>query len=108
LHHLKRARRLGSDLGPVLNIDGKDIKEIYIGFRAACRRAGIADVSPHTLRHTAATWLMQAGVPTWEAAGFLAMSEKMLIDVYGHHHPDFMRGAAEAMGRRNSVRRMSA
>jgi integrase len=47
-------------------------------------------VSPHTLRHTAATWLMQIGVSTWEAAGFLGMSEKTLRDVYGHHHPDYL------------------
>jgi integrase len=59
-------------------------------------------VSRHTLRHTAATWLMQEGVPTWDAAGFLPMSEKMLIEVYGHHHPDYMKGAAEAISKRGS------
>jgi integrase len=46
------------------------------------------DVIPHTLRHTAATWLMQLGVDMWEAAGYLGMSIKMLEEVYGHHHPD--------------------
>jgi hypothetical protein len=50
---------------------------------------------------------MQSGVKTWEAAGFLAMSEKMLIEVYGHHHPDFQKQAAEALGRK-SFRRISA
>jgi NTE family protein len=30
--------------------------------------------APHALRHTAATWLMQRGLPVWEAAGFLGMS----------------------------------
>jgi integrase len=33
------------------------------------------NVTPHTLRHTAATWLMQRAAPMWEAAGFLGMSE---------------------------------
>src|SRR5262245_44563319 len=65
-----------------------------------CKRAALDDVTPHTLRHTAATWLMQRGTPTWEASGFLAMSEKMLRDVYGHHHPDFQKEAAENIGRR--------
>ena len=55
-------------------------------------------VSPHTLRHTAATWLMQIGVSTWDAAGFLGMSERTLRDVYGHHHPDYLQGAAKAIG----------
>jgi hypothetical protein len=36
----------------------------------------------------------------WEAAGFLGMSERTLRDTYGHHHPDHLRGAAEAMGSR--------
>jgi integrase len=108
--HLIRARRRGSDVGYVLHISGKRIGNIKKGFAAACRRAGLKGVTPHTLRHTAATWLMQAGVPLWQAAGFLAMSEKTLRDVYGHHHPDYLREAAEAFGKRHRpiVRKMSA
>lgn len=64
----------------------------------ACAAAALGDeVTPHVLRHTCATWLMQSGkVTTWEAAGFLGMSEKMLRDVYGKHSPDFQRAAANA------------
>jgi hypothetical protein len=51
-----------------------------------------------TLRHTAATWLMQAGVDRWEAAGFLGMSVEMLDRVYGHHHLNHLRKAAHAIG----------
>jgi integrase len=40
-------------------------------------------------RHTAATWLMQAGVDAFEAAGYLGMSVETLLEVYGHHHPAF-------------------
>ena len=58
----------------------------------------------HTLRHTAATWLMQNGAPIWEAAGFLGMSEKTLRETYGHHHPHFMRGAVDAVGRKPAKR----
>jgi integrase len=100
LPHLERARRRGTDLGYVLHIDDQRIGNIKKGFAAACKRAGLECVSPHTLRHTAATWLMQKGVPLWEAAGFLAMSQETLQRVYGHHHPDFMKGAAEAIGAR--------
>ena len=100
LPHLRRARRRGTDLGYVCHIDGQRIGNVKKGFAATCERAGIEGVTPHTLRHTAATWLMQSGVKTWEAAGFLAMSEKTLIAVYGHHHPDYMREAARAIGAR--------
>jgi integrase len=54
-------------------------------------------VTPHTLRHTAATWLMQRGVPISQAAGYLGMSPMMIERTYGHHHPDYMRVAAAAI-----------
>ena len=50
-------------------------------FRAVAADAGLgADVTPHVLRHTAATWLMQAGTAPWEAAGFLGMTAETLIE----------------------------
>jgi integrase len=61
-------------------------------------------VTPHTLRHTAATWLMQRGVPIWEAAGVLGMSPEVLQNTYGHHHPDYLQGAASAIGQKGPER----
>lgn len=40
----------------------------------------LGKVTPHTLRHTAATCLTQRDVPIWEAAGFLGMSPEVLQD----------------------------
>jgi integrase len=51
----------------------------------------------HTLRHTAATWIMQAGVTPWEAAGYLGMSAETLERVYGHHSPHHQKAAASAV-----------
>ncbi len=100
LPHLRRARQRGTDLGYVLHIDGERIGDVKKGFAAACARAELKSVTPHTLRHTAATWLMQSGTAPWQAAGFLSMSTETLQRVYGHHHPDHMREAADAIGRR--------
>jgi integrase len=97
--HLRRARLRGSDLGPVIHINGKPIGNIKKGFAAACRRAGLEGVTPHTLRHTAASWLMQTGTEPLKAARYLAMSEKTLVNIYGHHAPDWLRDAANAIGR---------
>jgi len=55
-----------------------------------------ADVVRHTLRHTAATWLMQAGTEMWEAAGYLGMTKETLENTYGHHHPDHQSGVDNA------------
>jgi integrase len=61
------------------------------------------DVVPHTLRHTAATWLMQAGTDVWEAAGYLGMTVETLSARYGHHHPDHLSGARTAFDRMRIV-----
>ena len=60
-------------------------------------------MTPHTLRHTAATWFMQCGVPMWEVAGFLGMPAEVLLGTYGHHHPDFPHVAANAIASRHRV-----
>nr|WP_320416121.1 tyrosine-type recombinase/integrase [Bradyrhizobium roseus] len=77
---------------------------VKTGFASAVRLADLdvstGNVTPHTLRHTAATWLMQRGAAMWDAAGFLGMSEKTLRETYGYHHPEFLRGAAHAIASR--------
>jgi integrase len=102
LTHLRRWRRLGIANAHFVEWRAKPVASVKTGFASAVRLAGLSvaagNVTPHTLRHTAATWLMQRGAPIWEAAGFLGMSEKTLRDVYGHHHPDYLRGAAHAIG----------
>jgi hypothetical protein len=40
---------------------------------------------------------MQRGVTVWEGAGFLGMSAEVLLGTCGHHHPDFLHGAANAI-----------
>jgi hypothetical protein len=45
---------------------------------------------------------MQRGVPIWQAAGYLGMSAQMIERTYGHHHPDYMRGAAQAITSKQS------
>jgi len=69
-------------------------------FRRACEDAGLEGVTPHTLRHTAATWLMQRGTDLWEAAGFLGMTVETLEKTYGHHHPDFQAQAVKNIVRK--------
>lgn len=62
-------------------------------FETACKRAGLSDVTPHTLRHTWATWACRAGVPLWEIAGILGDDEQTVSKRYAHHSPDYLRKA---------------
>jgi integrase len=78
---------------------GKPVASVKTGFRRAASLAGLSGkVTPHTLRHTAATWLMQSGTDRWQAAGYLGMSVEMLEKVYGHHHPDHLQDAVAGIG----------
>jgi integrase len=108
LLHLRRARRRGTEMGYVLHINGERIGDIKKGFAAACQRAGLPGVTPHVLRHTCATWLMQRGTELWEASGFLSMSMETLQRVYAHHHPDFQQQAADNISRRPHIVRVIA
>ena len=74
---------------------GKPVKSVRTAWNNAREEAGLGeDAVRHTLRHTAATWLMQSGTSPWEASGFLGMSVETLVKHYGHHHPDYQREAA--------------
>jgi integrase len=98
LAHMRRWVRRGIVTSHFVEWQGAPVKSVKTGFRHAVGLAGLwGKVTPHTLRHTAATWLMQRGVPIWQAAGYLGMSSQMIERTYGHHHPDYMRGAAQAI-----------
>jgi integrase len=85
----------------VVEFHGQPVKSVKTAFNRAVTLAALSGrITPHTLRHTVATWLMQAGVDRWEAAGFLGMSVEMLKRVYGHHHPDHLHSTARAIGYR--------
>jgi len=84
----------------VVEWNGKPVKAIEKAFANAVADAGLGpDVTPRVLRHTAATWLMQSGTSPWEAAGILGMSLEMLLERYGHHHPDHLSGARKAFAK---------
>ena len=81
----------------VVEWDGHPVRRIGTTFRHIVKAAKLGpDVTPHTLRHTAATWMMQAGTDLWEAGGYLGMTAATLERVYGHHHPAHLENARSA------------
>jgi integrase len=99
LTHMRRWAAKGITRNSVVEWNGKPVKSVRKGFAAAVRAAGLGDdVTPHILRHTCATWLMQGGANLWDAAGFLGMTVQQLEVGYGHHHPDFQQEAVAALG----------
>jgi integrase len=56
-------------------------------------------ISPHTLRHTAATHMVVAGIPLAHVAQFLGNSISMIEKVYKHLEPGHLKEAADVMNR---------
>lgn len=72
-------------------------REAYTGFMRAVRAAGLKDVTPHTIRHTAATWMARQGQPMWKIAKVLGNSVTMVERVYAKHCPSDLRAAVEEL-----------
>lgn len=98
LAHLRRWKRMdGETVEFVVNFRGKKIDRPVSSWERIRAAANLpAYVTPHILRHSRATTMMRAGVNPWEAANALGMSLQVLTDVYGHHHPDWQKDAADA------------
>jgi len=95
--HLETAAKVRtSDF--VIEVDGRSIKSIRNGVKAAVRRAGLDGVSQYTLRHTAGVYMAQAGVPMEQIAEFMGhTSIETTRKHYARFHPDYLRGAASAL-----------
>lgn len=99
LSHMRRWHRNGARY--VVEYQGRpaDPKRAYRNLvRDVLGEEGVGVVR-HTLRHTAATWLMQSGVDMWQASGYLGMTRETLEQTYGHHHPDHQSAVGDAFTR---------
>lgn len=87
---LERAykRRSGQRVFPVASVKRP--------FSTAARRAGMPEVTPNVLRHTAATWMALAGVDLYAVGKMLGHSKVTTTQRYAKHHPDYLRDAARA------------
>lgn len=93
---LKTAKKLACG-DYVMEFNGQRVRSVRTAFKAACRRAGLSAVTPHVLRHTAATWAVMEGVPIGQVARLLGDSEKMVERVYGKHSPDYLKRAVASL-----------
>jgi integrase len=96
---LERARE-GAMTDYVIEWAGQPVKSIKRGFREAVKRAGLgADVTPHVLRHTAASWMAEAGVPMSEIAAVLGHRDSRTTErVYAKYSPEYLQRAVRALG----------
>lgn len=100
LPHLRRWQRLTARF--LIEWQGRPIaSQERRAWRNARELAGLgADVTPHVLRHTCATWLLQRGISIYDVAGVLGCGEDVVRRTYGHHAQDHLRTAVQAFSAR--------
>jgi len=82
----------------VIEYAGQRIKDGYNGFKRACVEAGVPWAHPHILRHSAATWMAEDGIPMPEIARFLGHSDSIITErIYAKYRPNYLRNAASSL-----------
>lgn len=113
--HLHCLARLWAKNGSTYLVDTNKhlrVDDLKNGFATAVRlgeelarkkghKVDLSGTTPHILRHTAITWAMQKGTPVWIVQGYFGVTQKMIDEVYAHHHPDFMAEGKAAMENKN-------
>jgi len=106
LAHIRRWKRRGIIAQYVVEWHGKPIASVKEGWKHALKLAGLdgRKIVPHSLRHSAASWLMQNGSSVFETARYLGMSEAMVERTYAHASPEYLKGAADRITRKRGAR----
>lgn len=87
---------------------GQKVGRLRTGFDKAVKDAGLKDVTPHVLRHTAAVHLVANGVPMQKVSQYLGHSSIAVTErVYGRYAPDHLRQEAEILDFTRPARKAS-
>lgn len=92
---LKEAREI-AQTDYVVEFNGKPITDLK-QWRNLLKRANLKDITPHTLRHTAATWLVQGGVSMEEVGEMLGHKDPRTTSKYVKYHKDYLVKASKVL-----------
>lgn len=92
LRHFGVNRETGGQRAP------EPIAKFRRSFATACKEAGISDFRFHDLRHTAASYMIQNGVPLDVVQEILGHSDISMTQKYAHRDARAKKDAMEALG----------
>lgn len=72
---------------------GVDPALLSVYTKRVFKRIGVPEASFHTLRHTAASWMVQQGVDLYAVGQILGHKTPRMTQRYAHLSPDYMAGA---------------
>ena len=94
-------QKYGSEYFVFATLSGEpvDPRNLQRSVQIASKRAGLSKVSPHTLRHSAATTMLEAGIPIHVVSRQLGHSSiNITVDIYGHVSDNAAKAAMETLG----------
>ena len=97
--HLKRWRKRSAGTHVVM-FRGERLDNVKRGIARAAERAGLRDVTPHVLKHSAITWAIMEGLGVEDAAEYFDTSPDTIRKHYWHHSPQHQERALNIMERR--------
>lgn len=84
--------------GHLVEYDGAAVASVRTAFENTAARAGLPQVTPHVLRHSAAVWMAADGVPLEKISEFLGHSDiRVTQKIYARYQPEHLLGAARAL-----------
>ena len=87
---------------------GARVINVKKSFKSACERAGIADFSPHDLRHTCASWLAMRGVPIVTIKEILRHRNIATTMIYAHLSPEQARAGLDVLSAKAPMQKVSS
>lgn len=104
--HLRRWHRLDLEKGPqsaIIRWHGKPITKERRAWNLITEKAKLGGITPHVLKHTCITWLLQDGrLEAWDISGLTGTSMKTIEKTYGHQDADYQVAASQAFGRKRA------
>jgi integrase len=88
------------DAGPVFTYEGKPVLSWRTAWKSARKRAGLPSIRWHDLRHTAASWMVQEGVPLDVVQEILGHEDIATTKRYAHRDVSAKRAAVDALASR--------
>lgn len=91
------AAKKGALSDHVIEWGGLPVKSVKTAFKLLSKRAGVK-VTPHMLRHSAAVWMAEGGIPMSEISQFLGHTNTTVTErVYARFSPGYLRKAASVL-----------
>lgn len=83
--------------------DGQPLKDVRGSLERVCQIGGIERITPHVLRHTCASWQVQAGVPLYTVQRWLGHSTFKMTERYAHLAPEHLQEGADALSPKSGL-----